>query len=154
MSLFNGSINCSRKELELGITLNGGQSFRYATFEDLKNILDYLYLWVFRWKIILKNGHEHFRGVFRGTVWTLWQDEDSLNYIVHESIHKDANFGKMLHDYFQLDFSLQKNLEEWTKADSHFRSVHRQIGAVRILNQDVVENLFSFICSSNNNITR
>ena len=42
----------------------------------------------------------------------------------------------------------------WSKADSNFAAVSPQFPGVRMLNQDPVENVFSFICSSNNNIQR
>ena len=60
----------------------------------------------------------------------------------------------VLKDYFRLDFSLEKLYNDWKNADSNFRSVCSEFTGVRMLNQDPVENVFSFICSSNNNIKR
>lgn len=73
---------------------------------------------------------------------------------MHQSLKKDLSCDKVLEDYFRLDVPLKKHIETWANTDSHFKNVYGQIGAVRILNQDIVENLFSFICSSNNNIQR
>lgn len=60
----------------------------------------------------------------------------------------------MLKDYFQLDVPLEKMYSVWAEADANFAAVCPQFPGVRMLNQDPVENVFSFICSSNNNIQR
>nr|KAJ3423183.1 8-oxoguanine glycosylase ogg1 [Polyrhizophydium stewartii] len=61
----------------------------------------------------------------------------------------------LLRDYFQLDTSLAQLYERWS-ADKNFASKVReqQLIGLRVLRQDPVENLFAFICSSNNNISR
>ncbi|XP_042212826.1 N-glycosylase/DNA lyase-like isoform X1 [Homarus americanus] len=66
----------------------------------------------------------------------------------------EEKFKAMLKDYFQLDISLEKMYLVWAKADSNFATVCPQFPGVRMLNQNPVENVFSFICSSNNNIQR
>lgn len=60
----------------------------------------------------------------------------------------------LLHDYFQLSVNLENLYKHWSDVDSHFAQTASDFGGVRILRQDPVENLFSFICSSNNNISR
>lgn len=57
-------------------------------------------------------------------------------------------------NYLNLDLSLDKNLKDWSKRDEKFKNFTEKVAGVRILNQDVVENVFSFICSANNNIIR
>lgn len=59
-----------------------------------------------------------------------------------------------LRDYFQLDTPLAPLYEEWGKCDDRLRRIAEVIPGVRILRQDPVECLFSFICSSNNNVPR
>jgi N-glycosylase/DNA lyase len=81
------------------------------------------------------------------------QKDDKLFYTIHGTLKEDVKFDEVLSDYFRLNLSLKENLENWSKVDSHFEN-YNKLGAVRILNQDVIENLFSFICSSNNNISR
>lgn len=107
---------------------------------------------MFRWTDC--NENKSFRGVFADTVWTLSQDDKKLTYVMHGSLIEDVKHHKLLYDYFQLNISLKENLKIWCSRDSHFENTYQKVGAVRMLNQDVVENLFSFICSSNNNITR
>ena len=43
---------------------------------------------------------------------------------------------------------------KWGKRDQHFKQVSSTVASYRLLQQVPVENLFSFICSSNNNIER
>ena len=42
----------------------------------------------------------------------------------------------------------------WSKVDPVFKDLSVKFSGVRMLRQDPVENIFSFICSSNNNISR
>jgi 3-methyladenine DNA glycosylase/8-oxoguanine DNA glycosylase len=60
----------------------------------------------------------------------------------------------LLRKYFRLDVSLKEHYAQWAKKDPHFEKAAEKFTGVRILCQDPVENLFSFICSSNNNIAR
>jgi N-glycosylase/DNA lyase len=60
-----------------------------------------------------------------------------------------------LKNYFQLNqVSLEDCYQRWSKIDPNFakKAIHFQ--GIRMLRQDPWENLISFICSSNNNITR
>lgn len=60
----------------------------------------------------------------------------------------------LLHKYFRLDIDLNKCYQEWIAAHKHFESQSNKFYAIRVLNQDPIENLFSFICSQNNHISR
>ncbi|KAJ1878692.1 8-oxoguanine glycosylase ogg1 [Coemansia sp. RSA 1722] len=59
-----------------------------------------------------------------------------------------------LRDYFQLDTSLVKLCQEWVKVDPDFADLQQTQNGVRMLRQPVIETLFTFIASSNNNIKR
>ncbi|KAK4058804.1 8-oxoguanine glycosylase ogg1 [Microbotryomycetes sp. JL221] len=65
---------------------------------------------------------------------------------------------RMLVNYFQLDTPLAPLYAEWAAKDNHFRrKVEREgerLEGIRVLNQDPWETVVSFICSSNNNISR
>ncbi|KAF8639237.1 hypothetical protein AX17_001722 [Amanita inopinata Kibby_2008] len=67
---------------------------------------------------------------------------------------RDKETVAWLQDYFQLDVDLQKLYDEWSVRDPKFASLQHRFGGIRILRQDPWENLISFICSSNNNISR
>ena len=44
--------------------------------------------------------------------------------------------------------------QQWTASDTNFAKRAPAFTGIRILNQDAWETLVSFICSSNNNISR
>eukprot|EP00112_Aurelia_sp_Birch-Aquarium-sp1_P025719 Seg8715.1 transcript_id=Seg8715.1/GoldUCD/mRNA.D3Y31 product="N-glycosylase/DNA lyase" protein_id=Seg8715.1/GoldUCD/D3Y31 len=59
-----------------------------------------------------------------------------------------------LKDYFQLNVDLESLYKQWSKNDQLFNKLSSNFGGLRMLRQDPVENLFSFICSQNNHISR
>ncbi|KAJ1938070.1 8-oxoguanine glycosylase ogg1, partial [Linderina macrospora] len=59
-----------------------------------------------------------------------------------------------LRDYFQLSVSFESLCSEWSQRDPHFSDLGKSQQGVRTLRQPVVENLFTFIATSNNNIKR
>ena len=63
-------------------------------------------------------------------------------------------YEEIMKDYFQWDVDLTTLYKQWSLADPNFDKLASQYVGVRMLRQDPVENLFSFICSSNNNIQR
>ncbi|XP_072176763.1 N-glycosylase/DNA lyase-like [Diadema setosum] len=77
----------------------------------------------------------------------------SASQDIREHPHGDRHHD-ILHDYFQLDVRLAGLYEQWKGADENFSKVSASFPGVRILRQNPVENLVSFICSSNNNISR
>lgn len=60
----------------------------------------------------------------------------------------------ILNDYFQLSIKLQDLYTHWSAQDSNFKEKSERFEGIRMLRQHPVENLFSFICSSNNHISR
>lgn len=70
--------------------------------------------------------------------------------LYHEDYYKN-----LINSYLRLDVDLKKEYAEWKKAHKHFASNVSDVeNYIAQLNQDVVENIFSFICSQNNNISR
>lgn len=61
---------------------------------------------------------------------------------------------KILEDYFQLKTNLTELYQEWSEMDEVIAKFIPKYPGVRTLRIDPVENLFTFICSSNNNIAR
>lgn len=60
----------------------------------------------------------------------------------------------LLADYFQLDVELEPLYTTWAAADGRLARIAASLEGARVLRQDPVECLMSFICSSNNNIAR
>lgn len=72
-----------------------------------------------------------------------------------ESMYSREYYENLLSSYFRLNVDLEKYYKIWSKAHDHFKEIAGgQFYAIRVLNQDPVENLFSFICSQNNHISR
>lgn len=69
-------------------------------------------------------------------------------------LYVDSYYESLLKSYFRLDVDLKRCYENWSDAHTHFKTKAGQFYAVRVLNQEPIENLFSFICSQNNNISR
>ena len=115
--------------------------------------------------------------VLAGFVWKLSQpSSEAIDYEVYglhkptldpQEIHAEDTEGNgalalkntkyfqdILHDYFQLNVNVTDLYKTWCSKDKAFEKVAEHVTGVRTLRQDPVENLFSFICSSNNHITR
>ncbi|KAL3797635.1 hypothetical protein HJC23_013467 [Cyclotella cryptica] len=59
-----------------------------------------------------------------------------------------------LRAYFRLETPLAPLYEEWSNVDARLAKIAAVIPGCRVLRQDPLECMFSFICSSNNNIPR
>jgi N-glycosylase/DNA lyase len=110
-----------------------------------------------------------------GRIVSLRQDSTHLHYRVTwpetvDKTHETRNYpinGKLPHSaptvddteallrhYLALKVDLESLYQHWSKADLVFRKKAPKFTGVRILSQDSWETLISFICSSNNNISR
>ncbi|OCH93382.1 DNA glycosylase [Obba rivulosa] len=67
---------------------------------------------------------------------------------------REAETLAWIEDYFQLHIDLNDLYDQWSERDPVFQAIKQRFAGIRILRQDPFENLMSFICSSNNNITR
>ncbi|KAF0538399.1 DNA glycosylase [Gigaspora margarita] len=129
------------EELRLDTTLKCGQAFR--------------------WKV---SGESQWSCAFKGRFITLRQTDSDIEYQSYFPIKKSSDevdhefelIDKFLMDYFNLSskINLRECYDRWSMADKHFSKIACQFKGIRILRQDPVENLFCFICSTNNNITR
>lgn len=160
---WSGVIACTKRQLNLDVTLSCGQSFRWR-----------------------KNEHGEWSSTFASRVWVLKQDsEGNLMYKVLKSNtsgcqsnhalatatgsrkrrangtlaegqayqnHEDNEM--LLRDYFQLQVDVENLYQQWSAADMTFRKIALGLLGVRVLRQEPFEALMAFICSSNNNIKR
>ncbi|KAI0672987.1 DNA glycosylase [Trametes maxima] len=139
-------------QLSLAAVLKCGQSFRWSIYP--LHSLD---------QSVLPSGaptHEY-RLCLRDRVVCLRQSLDTLYYrSVFPSIttsnveSREAETLAWIRDYFQLDIDLIKLYKQWSTMDPVFHRLRDRFEGIRMLRQDPFENLISFICSSNNNITR
>eukprot|EP00554_Chaetoceros_debilis_P011520 CAMPEP_0194105952 /NCGR_PEP_ID=MMETSP0150-20130528/6063_1 /TAXON_ID=122233 /ORGANISM="Chaetoceros debilis, Strain MM31A-1" /LENGTH=503 /DNA_ID=CAMNT_0038793965 /DNA_START=92 /DNA_END=1600 /DNA_ORIENTATION=+ len=106
-------------------------------------------------------------GTFNETEWvgpisnmilSIKETPDTTMYrILYQSPTCDVNhinMSEFLTDYFQLETALLPLYQSWSQNDERLSQIAAVIPGLRIIRQDPVECLFSFICSSNNNIPR
>lgn len=133
MQIWKG-LGTPKTELRLEYTLPTGQSFRW------KNI----------------SGSDEYLGVMGERVVHLRQLEDDVVYRIlarGDGVSAEDDEA-VLADYFNLSVSLTTLTAKWSDADSHFAKLSAALPGARMLRQDPVECLFSFICSQNNHISR
>ncbi|CAF2315383.1 unnamed protein product [Rotaria sp. Silwood2] len=138
----SGSIPISSTELNLKQTLLGGQSFRWI--EQISNeFIGVLGSYIIRLQHIDENLHY--------TFYTNISNKNRLNLSNENNTQNETSL--ILHNYFQLSIKLHDLFQIWCKSDERFQNRLIPIG-IRVLAQDPLENLISFICSSNNNVQR
>lgn len=146
LKAFSGALSGVKKaDLNLATTLFGGMSFR--------------------WRL---HGEGKFLGVIGHRVYILRQNEseDRIEFTSYSAQEQDDAQGgsqykepaEELRDYFRLNEDLNDLCQYWSKRDAKFRdrveTYPDVLLGIRVLRLHPVENLFSFICSSNNNIKR
>lgn len=72
----------------------------------------------------------------------------------NQLLYAQDYYEQLLQSYFRLEVNLEQYYAEWSASHKHFQTGSECVPAVRLLNQEPIENLFSFICSQNNNISR
>jgi N-glycosylase/DNA lyase len=86
------------------------------------------------------------------------KDSESMEKKLTSSLSEERTcesiYENLIKDYFQLNVSIAALYKTWSEVDSNFQLVSTKFEGIRLLRQDPVENLFSFICSSNNHISR
>ena len=133
-------LGLATRELRLKHTLPTGQSFR----------------WRARGR---EDGREYVGVVGRRVVRVREVDDGErgeVEYKVYcrprwESATDDR---RVMREYFNADVSLERLYGEFAAKDGRFRALAAHVDGARMLRQDPSECLFSFICSSNNHISR
>ncbi|KAG7228221.1 hypothetical protein INR49_013384 [Caranx melampygus] len=170
------SLLCTKSELRLDLTLACGQSFRWRETADghwtgvmggrvwtLTQTDDTLWYHVYENQDGRKMGGERKRRA-GGSLQEVNNSEKTLkealkmkeeDHVVAVTSAQDTEEEEeMLRDYFQLNVELGALYKEWKAVDPHFKKVADIFTGVRMLRQDPTECLFSFICTSNNHISR
>ncbi|KAK9514841.1 hypothetical protein VZT92_025528 [Zoarces viviparus] len=169
------SVACAKSELRLDLTLAGGQSFRWRETAEghwtgvmggrvwtLTQTDETLWYHVYtssdrqgqaavgdrkrRAGVSLQNKPEmRFKGAPKK------EEEEPVAVTPVQDTEEEE---EMLRDYFQLNLKLGDLYKGWGAADPHFQRIADIFTGVRLLRQDPTECLFSFICTSNNHISR
>lgn len=121
------SLQVPPEELRCDVTLACGQSFR--------------------WRQIAP---DRWRGVIGSNVITVQQTDTDVQFHCHDSHDVTA----ILREYFQLDTPLWPLVAQWSRADARLARLVPFFPGLRVLRTDPIECLFSFLCSSANNIPR
>lgn len=127
------SLGVSAAELRCAVTLTNGQCFAWRKHPS----------------------RLEWTGVVGQLVLSLRESEDDTLFAVHHpAAYCVSAVVAMLRDYFFLDRArLVELYAEWS-ADDRFASVAARLAGMRLLRQEPLECLVSFICSSCNNIAR
>ncbi|KAJ3568628.1 hypothetical protein NPX13_g6354 [Xylaria arbuscula] len=72
----------------------------------------------------------------------------------HTDPGREDDTEALIRHYFSLKYDLGTLYEQWSESDANFKKKAPRFTGIRILSQDAWETLLSFICSSNNNISR
>lgn len=133
-----GTLRIGIDQLNLSKTLSTGQNFRWKKRPNDE-----------KWIGILDNCH----------VITLRQKSKMIEFelLNDENVDKSINstyIETRLRNYFRLDHDIDNLYSKWASQDDNFAKIAPKFKGIRLLRQDVLENIFSFICSSNNNISR
>lgn len=110
----------------------------------------------FRWRQA-EEGEWHC--TLHGRALSLKQDSAALYYRSYTPAAKKGaqhvdDTEALVRHYFNLEYNLSELYEQWATADKNFKAKALHFTGIRILQQDAWEALVSFICSSNNNISR
>ncbi|XP_061635061.1 N-glycosylase/DNA lyase isoform X1 [Phyllopteryx taeniolatus] len=169
------ALPCEKSELRLDLTLACGQSFRWRETGDghwtgvmggrvwtLTQTDDTL------WYHVYKHKGRHVHGeVGAGKCGVFLNEKSKAQMKCEEAMKKEEEKEEVavnlqhdnedeatLRDYFQLNVNLRALYRKWGAADPHFKQIADIFTGVRLLRQDPTECLFSFICTSNNHISR
>lgn len=122
------------QELRIDVTLVCGQSFRWRA-----------------------TGINEWSSVLGGQIVSLMQTPDNVlatAWVDGVEVRPSEELLATIRDYFALETSLAPLYEQWAAADATCCLLATGFPGLRVLRQDPLECLFSFICSSNNNIAR
>ncbi|KAG1693582.1 hypothetical protein DVH05_023347 [Phytophthora capsici] len=125
---------CSTRELSCALTLESGQVFAWRRHPKL------FATWL---------------GVVGRRVFAVRERDDTVQFqCLHPTDLSTKEAIDELSYYFRLDVSADPLYERWTTPVDRMTEIICRLRGMRIIRQDPVECLFSFICSSNNNIAR
>ncbi|KAH3791613.1 N-glycosylase/DNA lyase-like [Dreissena polymorpha] len=165
MSILTRFFPCKISEVRFDKTLACGQSFRWHEDKEGR--------WIgvignAVWKLWQTNTHIYYQ-TFRANemmtdVKPIIAEDCSTKIECTSCIHQTIDYTAfcccpdrdeaILRNYLNLHINLEELYKTWSDADEHFKDIAQKFTGIRMLRQPPVECLFSFICSSNNHISR
>lgn len=133
----------SREALKLENVLQAGQAFRWIW--DEKNDL-------YMTSILIPGYDKYGIIILRQKQIKKEQGDEYIEFAFKHPTWEYSCVENYLKQYFRLEVDLVTQLGNWTLKDPNFLNISSQ--GIRILSQEPWETLISFICSSNNNISR
>ncbi|KAL3663978.1 hypothetical protein V7S43_010865 [Phytophthora oleae] len=125
---------CSTRELSCALTLESGQVFAWRRHPKL------FATWL---------------GVVGRRVFAVRERDSTVQFqCLHPTDLSTQEAIDELSHYFRLEVPADPLYERWTTPADRMTEIISRLRGLRIIRQDPVECLFSFICSSNNNIAR
>ncbi|EQC37222.1 hypothetical protein, variant [Saprolegnia diclina VS20] len=124
---------CPRSEMACHLTLQSGQVFNWRQVQAQ---------WV---------------GVIQRHVIALREAESAIEYTCLHAPplqDKEDDVHALVSSYFRTDDNLGELYASWMQPNDQFSPAFASLPGLRLIRQDPLECLFSFICSSNNNIAR
>ena len=101
----------------------------------------------FRWN---EENDKSYTGVFKGNVLNVKKENNTITF---KGIVK-GNIKDVVEDYFDLNRDYTEIKSILSKVDNNMKKGIEYGEGIRILNQDLIETILSFIISANNNIPR
>ena len=101
----------------------------------------------FRWR---ESGEGWWTGVVEGSVLRIHRDDRGFTYAAYPDLPR-PDFWE---DYLRLDFDLAAMYEELGPRDPHLAASMARWSGLRILRQDPMETIASFLCTTANSIPR
>jgi len=157
------SLTVSAQELDVSRTCRSGQSFRWAS-RAVDGGTEWYSALSDRTVLLRQDGASTLASAERvltfGPGDTIRYEalfpSDKAGVAAHAADVKDDTTASWLRRYFALDVDLGALCRGWAKEDPHFaaKTAGGHFGGIRILRQPAFEATVSFICSSNNHISR
>jgi len=122
---------CPIDEFQIAYTVICGQTFRWRLDKA-------------GWWACLLPVTDPQTGATQQQLVRLWQDDEAVFY---ETSPKARDLG-LVRDYFRLDVDLPALAQRFIEADYHIRPAMADFAGLRVIRQDPVECLFSFLCTS------
>lgn len=122
---------CPIDEFQIAYTVICGQTFRWRLDKD-------------GWWACLLPVTDPETGKAQQQLVRLWQDDEAVFY---ETSPKPRDL-RLVRDYFRLDVDLPLLSRDFAAADPYIQTAMEEFAGLRVIRQDPVECLFSFLCTS------